>query len=78
MATGLKSNMVKKCSTLKWTKKSGLGTKMDMKWTKYVSFDLKMAADILTFSCESTYRPWNFRLSRISRDPSPTMCPPKI
>ena len=25
------------------------GTKMDMKWTKFLSFDMKMAADILTF-----------------------------
>ena len=57
MATWLKSNMVKKYSTLKQAKKFGFGTKMDMTWTKFLSFDLKMAADILTFSCGSSQRP---------------------
>ena len=48
MATWLKSNMIQKCSTLKWAIKAGFGIKVDMKWTKFLSFDLKMAAEIHT------------------------------
>ena len=47
--------------TLKWTKKSGLGTKMDMKSTKFSPFGLKLAASTLTFSCESNHRGETFR-----------------
>ena len=43
--------------TLKWTKKSGLGTKMDMRSTKFLPFGVKLAASTLIFSCESNHRP---------------------
>ena len=57
MATGFKSSMVKKCSTLKWVIKSGFETQTDIKLTKFLPFDLNMAADILTFACASGCRP---------------------
>ena len=47
--------------TVKWIKKSGLGTKMDMKSTKFLPFGLKMATSILTCSCESSHRHEKFR-----------------
>ena len=47
--------------TVKWTKKSGLGTKMDMESIKFLPFGLKMATSILTFSCESSQRHEKFR-----------------
>ena len=43
--------------TLKWTKKAGLGTKMNIESIKFLPFGLKMATSILTFSCESSHRP---------------------
>ena len=68
MSTGLKSSMVRKWSTLKWIKKPGFGTKVDMKRTKFLPFRLKMAASILIFSCECSRRPQKIKLSRICRD----------
>ena len=56
------------CSTLKWPKKQGLGTKMDMKSTKFLPFCVKMAASTLTFSCDSSRRHQKINLSRIGRD----------
>ena len=47
--------------TAKWTKKSGLGTKMDMKSTKFLPVGLKLATSILTFSCESSRVHGKFR-----------------
>ena len=46
MATGLKSNMVKQCSTLKWVKMSGFETMMHINLTIVLSSDLKMEGDI--------------------------------
>ena len=43
---------------------------MDIKLTKFLPFDLKMAASILTFSCGSSHRPQKIKLSRICREPS--------
>ena len=45
---GQKSYMVS--PTLDWVKKAGFETKMDIKLTVVLPFDLTMAADILTFS----------------------------
>ena len=41
----LKSDMAKICPTLDWSKKAGFETKMDIKLTIVLPFDLKMAAD---------------------------------
>ena len=41
---------------------------MDMKWTKFLPFGMKMAASILTFSCESNRNPQKIKRSRICRD----------
>ena len=76
--TCLKSDIVKICPTPNLVKNAGFATKMDINLAIVLPSDLKMAAGILTLSCESCHGPWNFKLSRICRDQSPAMCPPKI
>ena len=49
--------MVKICPTLDWVKKAGFDTKMDINLTIVLPSAMKMAADILTFSCASSHRP---------------------
>ena len=78
MVTCQKSDMVKICPTLDLVKKAGFQTLMDIKSTIVLPFDLKMEADILTFQCGSSHRPQKIRLSRICRDPRPTIGHPKI
>ena len=49
--------MGKICPSLDWFKKAGFETDIDIKLTIVLPFDLKMAADILTFLSESRHRP---------------------
>ena len=57
MVTCLESKTLKICPILDWVKKAGFETKIDMKVTIVLPFDLKMEADILTFQCGSSHRP---------------------